>query len=337
MFLKRKSIFFYLAITVLLCALAPSALAADAAKPVTVIDGDALTTLVEDYLEENSITPDRVAISYCYTATGEIWMYNADRLSPGASFYKLPLSMGIDRDITAGKLLPGQKFHGMRILYAMERMLVDSNNPVAEEMLSYFGDTPFSSIVMELAGLPEDICPVADITKNEYSPRLMLGILLELYRNAELYPEVINFMIQASPERFFRTTLEDRYIVAQKYGSSVPHMNCAAIVYTPQPFLLTVLTSNVSSAETVLGDLAELFADYTLSLDEEFDALSKTERRRAAGQLDTTSVIPPESSVPILTAASSEQYATQTQEFNDRAAAFFSAKATPTPFPSSNR
>lgn len=337
MFPKRKSFTLCLAIIVLLYALAPSALAAGAAKPVTVIDGGALTALVESYLEENSVDPDRVAISYCYTATGEIWMYNADRFSPGASFYKLPLSMGVDRDITAGKILPGEKFHGTRILSAMERILVNSNNPAAEDLLQYFDDTPFRSIVMELAGLPEEICPVDSIGGNEYSPRLMLGILLELYRNAGLYPEVINFMIQANPERFFRSTLEGRYIVAQKYGSSVPHMNCAAIVYTPQPFLLTVLTSSVSSAETVLGDLAELFTDYTLSLDEELEALSKAEQQRAAGQLDTVSVNPAESSVPILTAASSELYAMQTQEFNDLAAAFVSEIAAPTPFPSSNR
>ena len=114
-------------------------------------------------------------------------------------------------------------------------------------------------------------------------------------------------------------------------------MNCAAIVYTPQPFLLTVLTSSVSSAETVLGELAELFTDYTLSLDGELEALSKAEQQRAAGQLNTVSVIPAESSVPILTAASSELYAAQTQDFNDLAAAFVSETAAPTPFPSSNR
>ena len=294
---------------------APEAQPADVNAPVAVLDGDALTEIVEDYLRENDLSGNGITISYCYTGTGEIWLYNGDNFSEGASFYKLPLSMLLDSALARGELTPESKVCGMNVMYALERMLVYSDNTVAEYLLSMYDYAELRALGAQLAGLSEENCPLAYEKTNSYSPRFMLGLLLELYRNSEDYPDMIDYMLRASPGHFFRLTLEGQYDVAQKYGSRVPALNAAAIVYTPRPFLLTVLTMNVGGAENVLGDLAGLFAEYTLTLDEALGSLSNDEQQRAAAQLDAVSVDPAKNALPIYTAASDEYYAQQTQEY----------------------
>ncbi len=291
----------------------------DTSKPITVIDSDALTELVENYLRENNRSGNGIAISYCYTGTGEIWLYNGDTFFEGASLYKLPLSMLIDNGIARGDLTPESELCGMNVMYALERMLVYSDNTVAECLLGLYDSAELRALGAQMAGLSEESCPAAYARTNDYSPRFMLGLLLELYRHSEDYPDVIDYMLLASPGRFFRLTLEGQYNVAQKYGSHLPTLNSAAIIYTPRPFLLTVLTASSGGAEIVLGDMAELFAEYTLTLDETFDSLSETEQQRAAAQLGTVSVDPSKNPLPIYTAASDEYYAQQTQDYTEAA------------------
>lgn len=291
----------------------------DINAPVTVLDPDTLTQIVEDYLREHDLSGNGITISYCYTGTGEIWLYNGDNFSLGASLYKLPLSMLIDNALACGELTPESQLYGMNVMYALERMLVYSDNIVAEYLLDLYSLSEVRAFGAQLAGLSEDSYPLAYTSANDYSPRYMLGLLLELYRNSEDYPDMIDYMLRASPGHFFRLTLEGQYDVAQKYGSRAPALNAAAIVYTPRPFLLTVLTMNVEGAENALGDLAELFAEYTLTLDDALDSLSKAEQRRAAAQLDAVSVDPAKSILPIYTAASDEYYAQQTQEYTEAA------------------
>ncbi len=297
----------------------PEAQPADTDTPVTVIDSDALTALVDNYLRENNRSGSGIAISYCYTGTGEIWLYNGDTFFEGASLYKLPLSMLIDNRIARGDLTPKSELCGMNVMYALERMLVYSDNTVAECLLGLYDSAELRALGAQMAGLSEESCPAAYARTNDYSPRLMLGLLLELYRHSEDYPDVIDYMLLASPGRFFRLTLEGQYNVAQKYGSHLPTLNSAAIIYTPRPFLLTVLTASSGGAEIVLGDMAELFAEYTLTLDETFDSLSETEQQRAAAQLGTVSVDPSKNPLPIYTAASDEYYAQQTQDYTEAA------------------
>ena len=291
----------------------------DTSKPITVIDSDALTELVENYLRENNRSGNGIAISYCYTGTGEIWLYNGDTFFEGASLYKLPLSMLIDNGIARGDLTPESELCGLNVMYALERMLVYSDNTVAECLLGLYDSAELRALGAQMAGLSEESCPAAYARTNDYSPRLMLGLLLELYRHSEDYPDVIDYMLLASPGRFFRLTLEGQYNVAQKYGSHLPTLNSAAIIYTPRPFLLTVLTASSGGAEIILGDMAELFAEYTLTLDETFDSLSETEQQRAAAQLGTVSVDPSKNPLPIYTAASDEYYAKQTQDYTEAA------------------
>lgn len=297
----------------------PEAQPADTDTPVTVIDSDALTALVENYLRENNRSGSGIAISYCYTGTGEIWLYNGDTFFEGASLYKLPLSMLIDNRIARGDLTPESELCGMNVMYALERMLVYSDNTVAECLLGLYDSAELRALGAQMAGLSEESCPAAYARTNDYSPRLMLGLLLELYRHSEDYPDVIDYMLLASPGRFFRLTLEGQYNVAQKYGSHLPTLNSAAIIYTPHPFLLTVLTASSGGAEVVLGDMAELFAEYTLTLDETFDSLSESEQQRATAQFDAAAVDPSKNPLPIYTAASDEYYAQQTQDYTEAA------------------
>ena len=80
-----------------------------------------------------------------------------------------------------------------------------------------------------------------------------------------------------------------------------------------------MLTASSGGAEVVLGDMAELFAEYTLTLDETFDSLSESEQQRATAQFDAAAVDPSKNPLPIYTAASDEYYAKQTQDYTEAA------------------
>lgn len=290
-------------------------------EPVLLLDTDALTALVEDYMEEKNLDPNRIAVSYCYTGTGEIWMYNGDLFFPGASLYKLPLGMRIASALADGELTPESRIYGYRVGEGLERMLVKSSNSAGEALIRFFDGQNFRAYAASMGNLSETAYPMAYDSTNWYSPRLLLGILLELYRNEEAYPGVIGYMLRANPGEYFRKTLEGEYDVAQKYGSAVPTLNTAGIIYTPRPILLSVLTTALPNAESILGDLAERFAEYTLSLDETLNELDEETLDRAAAQLETTAVSPADSALPILTAFSSEENAEQAETFNAAVAA----------------
>ena len=54
---------------------------APAAEPVfegSILDSDAISKMVDDYLTQKGIGKDRVGIGFCYTATGDEWFLNPD-------------------------------------------------------------------------------------------------------------------------------------------------------------------------------------------------------------------------------------------------------------------
>ena len=65
--------------------------------------------------------------------------------------------------------------------------------------------------------------------------------------------------------------------MAQKYGTyqdedGTDWNHASGIIFTPHPFLLTVMTRYGGISETIIGDLAALFCDYTILADSRLTA-----------------------------------------------------------------
>ena len=100
-----------------------------------------------------------------------------------------------------------------------------------------------------------------------------------LFNEPERFPNVIDCLLNAQPEDYYNLTL-GQYDIAQKYGSYRDNSwrdwnHTAAIIYLPNPIILTVMTLDNPTSELTIAEVGKLFADYSLSLD------SKLEQYRA--------------------------------------------------------
>ena len=252
-----------------------------------MVDAEELDAMVRGYIQEHNIDPESIEVAYCYTGTGETYYFNADRFINAASLYKLSLNMGLARKVAAGELQQTDLVEGMEISYIENRSLVYSDNKVSEALIGYF--SPFRSYRLmqaEIAGYPEEELDEAYFTSNSTSARFTLGVLQELWNHTEMYPNIVECMLEANPTEYFRRALNGQYTVAQKYGGGDGYLHTAGIIYTPTPCLLVVMTHYVINAEWVIGDMAQMMADYSAGLDAEKNAIleARAEAARIAAE-----------------------------------------------------
>ena len=230
-----------------------------------------LDVLLESFMAEHGLDEDNFAMGFMSTGGGEAFYYNADRLMPGGSIYKLPLNMVYADRLRDGTYSPDDLVGGYTIDRAMYYSIVYSNNEVSYAMQKHlFGGRAdyhddYRRLIAQYSGLDPDGLGEEYFRDNCFTPRYMINTLAYLYDHAEDYDTVIALMKQAHPGRFFRL-YEGDYEIAHKYGYYEGELNDCAIVYTPTPFLLTAFTKNVSNAEQTLGELCALMTDYALTL-----------------------------------------------------------------------
>lgn len=279
----RKNTKWIRVLALLLCAALLSALAlpALAEEKKGVVDDAALTEMVEGFLREQGIPTDRVGIGFCFPATGEEWFYNPDTWFYPASMYKVPLMMQLAECVYLGDVAPDTKIKGEGLDTYFNYILVHSNNDYAHNVRDFLnihfvgaaGDDAWREEVKKYARLTE-----YDPRYMEYcyfSPRYITQVLETLYADPDRFPGVLDNMLKAEQGHYFRLANEMHvYDIAQKYGSYSDmegtdwNHNCG-IIYTPQPFILTVMTRNVPNYEWVIGHFALLFAEYALSIETE--------------------------------------------------------------------
>ena len=124
-----------------------------------------------------------------------------------------------------------------------------------------------------------------------FSPRYMTQVMETLYNDPDRFPKVLDNLLEAEQGHYFRLLDEMHpYDVAQKYGSYLDNENShwnhtSGIIYTENPFILTVMTKNVGGAEQLIGELAVRFKDYALSLDKELAAYREEQAQLEAERL----------------------------------------------------
>ena len=242
-------------------------------EPYPVLDREELQGMVEEYLREHNIIPERFSMAFCYTGTGETWSFNGDAYFIGASLYKLSLMMGLAEKVSSGQLQQSDQIYGMDISYIEKRSLTYSDNAVSERMIGYFGTfRDYRLMQARIAGVSEEQLPYEYFTQNVFSADFMMGVLKELYGHPEKYPNIMECLCEANPGEYFRLSLDGQYPVAQKYGGGDGMLHTAGIIYTPVPCLLVVMTSKVSNAQRVIADVAQMAADYSVALDQRTQA-----------------------------------------------------------------
>ena len=233
---------------------------------VSVIDEAALDAKIEEIVTSAGRSKDSVSVALYYTGTGEYYYYNANRWWYTASLFKLPMVMKITRMEVEGELDSNNLVMNIDLETAKEKILRDSNNSWAYGLLEkiFKNDIKYvrSNDLSFSEGFIAEELPAGFYRGYLYSARFYLGIIKELYTHASDYPNVIRYMCEASPTKYFHKVLGDSYRIAQKYGSAGHVVHAGGIIYTPEPVLLVVMNNGVEdiAGNRVVGEISAYIA-----------------------------------------------------------------------------
>lgn len=242
--------------------------------PAGLVDGEQLDAMIAQYIEEKNLNADKISVGYCYTATGDTWLYNGDKWYYSASMYKVPLMMILAEREHNGELTQESDLNGLTLAKAEESILVYSNNDFAHLMMHYIGtDRECRELYQQYSDLPVDQYDPDFYDYSYFSARFMTDVVKTLYFENERFPHIVDCLKLAQPGAYFRRDMGSDYEIAQKYGSYKEFNSTAGIVYTPNPYILVVMTKDLTIAggENVIAELAVKFRDYTLQLDTELE------------------------------------------------------------------
>ena len=246
-----------------------------------IIDAELLNSWMDGFLQQHDITGkwQDFSVGFCYTGTGDFWYYNPDIWMYSASLYKVPVSMLMAEKEAAGELTQDSIVMGCTLEYLESTALVYSNNDSGHAMVSYLGGTyngKCSDMTEKFTDLPEDYFSQDFLDVSYYSSRYMTQVMKTLYDGGEeAFPHVISYLLEAQPNEYYNlnSTLKN-YGVAQKYGAfeetyaGKNNNHCAAVIYTPTPIIVVVMTRNVGEYQARIADVGAHLADYALQLDE---------------------------------------------------------------------
>lgn len=268
-----------------------------AAEEMSIIDEAALTAAVEELLAAYGISGERlnhISFAYTYLATGDTWYYNPDTWYYPASMYKVPMMMVLAEREYEGELSPDSDINGISLADAEEIILVHSNNDYAHVVRNYLGgDAAARPLYKKYSSLDDSYYHSDFVDYCYFTVRYMDDVMQTLYNEPERFPNITECLLRAMPYDFFHLRLDPSIPIAQKYGAYLEFHSTTGIIYSENPFILTVMSDCLSyeKAEALAGDAAMHFYNYTLGLDEklalyeqelaEAERLAAEEKRRA--------------------------------------------------------
>ena len=285
---------------------APDDAAQEDAAEAPAADWD---TIVRDLLAEHSLYDTQVAVGYLNLVTGEEHYLNPDEYMGAASMFKLPLCMYYTELLKTGQTTWDEQKEGESYKSVQDDILLYSDNKAAERLWEKLGGYGvFRRLTAPYMGAdPEEIKGLNE-QYNRYTARQFITCLKLLYDENERFPDILETMKQAMPDRYFRLH-ENRWPIAHKFGyipSTMPGeesvMNDCGIVFTSQPFALVCFTRNSGMSEQFLTACCTAMCDYTEASAAAQRAAEEQARAAAAAAAETpvpeASEAPADASLP---------------------------------------
>ena len=272
----------------------------DGTEDSGIIDVAALDSWMEDYVAQNSLNGNNqiFSVGFCYTGTDDFWFWNADQWMYSASLYKVPVSMLLAEKEAAGELTQDtvitSQFARGTLAKLESTALTLSSNDSGHALVEYMGGSyngKCSDQTIKFTSLPESYFTSDDFYDlSYYTARYMTHVMKTLYDGGEeAFPRVIDYMLDAQPEEYYQSdlTLQSSCAIAQKYGAFIEQKgnnnnHCAAIIYTPTPIVVVVMTRNVGDYQRRMAEVGSYLAAYSLQLGEKQAALEREAQEQAA-------------------------------------------------------
>ena len=281
-----KKFFAALLMLAMLLPLAPAAVA-EGEEDDARFAGRSWEEIVDEFLAEHHTDPASVACGWCNTVTGEEHYHNADQYMVSGSMYKVPINMIFTEKVHNGEISWDTFIGGYRYEYCLHATIVDSNNDIAKGMWDYLGGyQPYRHILAPYMGEDPDTVDEKFYENNFFTPRQMIYALKLLATESERFPKLIDEMLQAEPNKYFKERAHD-YDIAQKYGYwPDPNgwhvaLNDCAIIYTEEPICIVIFIDSVSeqASRELLKDYCDLMIAYT-----EYTTPARKEAERIAAE-----------------------------------------------------
>ena len=264
------------------------------------IDGERLKLWLENYLKEDHWDEPQCSISvaFWYPASDETWLYNPDEWMYGVNWSKLPVSMYFAEQLANGKLSNDSVITGIQLEYALQTVLENSSGPSFYSMVSHLGGNTVSNcaeLVPKYAGLPEDYYTDDFYQRSYYTARIMMEVTKTLYQGGdERFPKVLEYMKASQPWDMFnrddwiRNDLHTSQTHAASWGDGAgDYLHCTGVIYTNNPFVLTVMMKNISDLD-IMGGIAHHFCVLAQSMGYRQEDVRKAKETAAAEKLAET-------------------------------------------------
>ena len=190
--------------------------------------------------------------------------------------YKVPVAMLLAEKEASGLINQDTDLGGGTLRYLESTALTFSNNDSGHAMLNYLGEDnsgKASKLCMKYASLDQTYYDPDFFEYSYYSARFITQVMETLCDGGEeRFPHVIENLLIAQPDSYLNLSLMGKYRVAQNYGAfqernGNSNNHITAIVYTPNPIIVTVMTRNVNDFQQRMADIGEYLANYALELD----------------------------------------------------------------------
>ncbi len=269
-----------------------------------LIDPEALQKMVEDYLGAKKYRKDHVSIGYCYLDTGDTWYYNGDTWRYSAAMYRLPLTMIYAEKEYNGELTADSDLKGVKLQQAEENILVYGSNDQTYKLMDLLGsEKEVRKLYQAYSSLPEEYYDPDFYDYSYFTANFTTDLTKTLYQDSERFPRIIELLKRSDEGKYIDRALGGDYEVAQKTGvftdrRGVQYNNVTSIVYTEHPFVLTIMLQDLGTDDLICRELATLFKDYTLSLDEPYAALQERLQQIQAPETEEPATEEPETEAP---------------------------------------
>ena len=226
-----------------------------------------LDEILTQFREEYGLTEENFSLSYYAPELEETYHFDEHTYRTAGSMYKLALNMyyyDLERE---GEIDPETVIQEHRKAddeseeplkeWPLSQMhydtIVHSDNDMAIAMLYNLGS--FYEYRVLMSRYSDQKYSVDYYWNNVINSNYMLDVLMYLYENQELYPELMENLTKAAPWMFFKQYVD--YPIAHKYGMFDGAYCDAGIIFSNVPFFLVAMVQTPYEEEAEEDAAAE--------------------------------------------------------------------------------
>ena len=232
------------------------------------------------YIQEKDLHEGNFALAYENLITGDNLLINPDNMMFAASTYKLPLAMFYYDEIESGRRLLEDYLMYDYNSYDEQDPLHDIypiGSYIKTEDLIYnslvYSDNTSSLILFNNLGgfevFKEVIKKYSEIEyteeylhNNEFTVRYLNDVLKYLHQSEEKYQDILELLKLVFPDDYLRRYIDVEAI--QKFGEYDTAQNSTGIIYTKEPYAITIMCDTPMNGIDIIADISEIVYNYHL-------------------------------------------------------------------------